>query len=105
MIGLKKRARQQKKLTVRMLSLIMASLLLLLVIPFAAIASGQESPEPGKKGDFRLFKDFYATTKVTLTEDQESSVTVSAELSENEIYGASTNLNFTITMTATQVVD
>lgn len=84
MIELKKRARLQKKLTVRTLSFIMASMLLLLVIPFAAIAAGKENPEPGKKGDFRLFSNFYSASKVTLEAEQTAPIVVSAELGSNE---------------------
>lgn len=81
---MKKRARLQKKLTVRTLSFIMASMLLLLVIPFAAIAAGKENPEPGKKGDFRLFSNFYSASKVTLEAEQTAPIVVSAELGSNE---------------------
>ena len=78
--------RMKKKLTVRTLSFIMAAGLLLIVVPFVAIASGSEKPEPGKRGDFRLLKDFYAVTQVTLEEDMASNPKVSAECSSAESY-------------------
>ena len=57
----------------------MAAGLLLLIVPLVAIAGGKENPEPGKRGDFRLFKDFYAVTKITLEEDMVSTPKISAE--------------------------
>ena len=78
--------RMKKKLTVRTLSFIMAAGLLLIVVPFVAIASGSEKPEPGKRGDFRLLKEFYAVTQVTLEEDMASNPKVSAECSSAESY-------------------
>jgi len=78
--------RMKKKLTVRTLSFIMAAGLLLIVVPFVAIAAGSEKPEPGKRGDFRLLKEFYAVTQVTLEEDMASNPKVSAECSSAESY-------------------
>ena len=78
--------RMKKKLTVRTLSFIMAAGLLLIVVPFVAIASGSEKPEPSKRGDFRLLKEFYAVTQVTLEEDMASNPKVSAECSSAESY-------------------
>ena len=77
---MKKKARLQKKLIVRTMSFLMASMLLLLVIPFVALAAGKEEPEPGKKGDFRLFSMFYTVTQVTLEPNQEQPTVVSAEV-------------------------
>ena len=76
----------KKKLTVRTLSFIMAAGLLLLVVPFVAIASGREDPEPGKKGDFRLLRDFYAVTQITLEENMETAPVVTAENSNAASY-------------------
>jgi len=61
----------KKRLTVKTLSFIMAAGLLLLVVPFMAIAAGKEEPEPGKRGDFRLLKDYFAVTQVTLEKDMQ----------------------------------
>ena len=78
--------KMKKKLTVRTLSFIMAAGLLLLVVPFVAIASGREDPEPGKKGDFRLLRDFYAVTQITLEENMETAPVVTAEISNAASY-------------------
>ena len=78
--------KMKKKLTVRTLSFIMAAGLLLLVVPFVAIASGREDPEPGKKGDFRLLRDFYAVTQITLEENMETAPVVTAENSNAASY-------------------
>ena len=78
--------KMKKKLTVRTLSFIMAAGLLLLVVPFVAIAAGREDPEPGKKGDFRLLRDFYAVTQITLEENMETAPVVTAENSNAASY-------------------
>ena len=83
---MKKIAKLKKKLTVRMLSFIMAAGLLLLVVPFMAIAAGREDPNPGKSGDFSLFKGFSATTYEVLSADQQVYPEITAEDIEGATY-------------------
>ena len=68
---MKKIAMLRKKLTVRTLSFMMAAGLLLLIVPFVALASGKEEPNPGKKGDFRLLKGIYSTTQIDLAKEDQ----------------------------------
>ena len=80
MIELKKIAMLRKKLTVRTLSFMMAAGLLLLIVPFVALASGKEEPNPGKKGDFRLLKGIYSTTQIDLAKEDQNDPIVTADI-------------------------
>ena len=71
-----------KRATAIILSLVMAAT----VFSACGDHTGSEKPEPGKRGDFRLLKDFYAVTQVTLEEDMASNPKVSAECSSAESY-------------------
>ena len=86
MIELKRIIRLRKKLTVNVLSLVIAFGLLLLVIPFMALAAEKENPEPGKKGDFSLFKGFYAATQITFESDEDDPILITAEAGEVDSY-------------------
>ena len=77
---MKKIAMLRKKLTVRTLSFMMAAGLLLLIVPFVALASGKEEPNPGKKGDFRLLKGIYSTTQIDLAKEDQNDPIVTADI-------------------------
>ena len=74
----------EKKLTVRTLSFIMAVGLLMLIVPFIALASDGESPDADAAGDFSLYSGFFTISQFNITDEQDS-LTVTAE----EIDGAS----------------
>ena len=80
------RRKLRKKLTVKTLSFIMAAGLLLLIVPFVAIAAGNESPQSGSGGEFRLFNGLYTATQITLSEDQEVFPTITADAGDAVSY-------------------
>ena len=79
LIRLKKLEKLEKELTVKTLSFIMAAGLLLIIVPFLAIAAGSESPQPDSKGDFRLLNQLFVTTRVTLKGGEENAPRIVAE--------------------------